>query len=88
MLRREAKATPFLAATPGMATPLEEGDQVGSYPIPLPLDAPSRFPRQPLVAIDGSLAWATSVTPFLGETWLRERRITVTASTTSHAKKA
>jgi hypothetical protein len=41
--------------------------------------------RQPLAAIDGTLVLA-SVTPFSGVTWLRERRITVTASTTSHAK--
>jgi hypothetical protein len=58
----------------------------GKPPDPPPLNAASRFPRQPLAAIDGSLVWATSVTPFSGVTWLRERRITVTASTTSHTR--
>jgi hypothetical protein len=59
-------------------------------PDPLPLDVSRRFPRQPPATSDGALVWATSVstTPFSTGTWPRERRITVTASTTSHAKKA
>jgi len=42
--------------------------------------------RQPLAAIDGSLVWAASITPFWRVTWRREQRITVMASSTSHAR--